>query len=215
MPETQEVVRMPVSVLMINCSLKQQAQRSSTNRLLRQVVEQFEKYGASCEVLLASDYNILPGVEHNEGKGDQWPEILEKIRACNVLMLGTPIWLGQPSSIAKRVCERMDAFLDDTDNKKRMLSYGKVACVAVVGNEDGAHHCSAELYQALNDVGFTIAPGAVTYWVGEAMGDTNYVDLDRVPRKTAEATEMMVLNTVHLAGLLKRSPFPGKPSASG
>ena len=201
---------MPLSVLMINCSLKHQAQRSSTNRLLRQVVEQFEKHDALCEVLLASAYNISPGVEHNEGEGDQWPEILEKIRSCNVLIIGTPIWLGQPSSIAKRVCERMDAFLDDTDNKKRMLSYGKVACVAVVGNEDGAHHCSAELYQALNDVGFTLAPAALTYWVGEAMGDTNYVDLDRVPRKTAEATEMMVLNTLHLAQLLARSPFPGK-----
>jgi hypothetical protein len=104
----------------------------------------------------------------------------------------------------------MDAFLDDTDNQKRMLSYGKVACVGVVGNEHGAHHCSAELFQALNDVGFTLAPAALTYWVGEAMGDENYVDLDRVPRKTAEATEMMVLNAVHLANLLKRSPFPGK-----
>jgi len=127
-----------------------------------------------------------------------------------VLVIGTPIWLGQPSSIAKRCCERMDAFLDDTDAHKRMLSYGKVACVAVVGNEDGAHHCSAELYQALNDVGFTLAPAAITYWVGTAMGDTNYVDLDHTPRKTVEATEMMVLNAVHLAGLLKASPFPGK-----
>lgn len=197
-------------VLMLNCSLKRQAQRSSTNRLLRQIAEQFEKHNARCEILLVSDYAIHPGVEHNEGEGDEWPIILKKIRACNILVIGTPIWLGQPSSVAKRVCERMDAFLDDTDGQKRMLSYGKVACVAVVGNEDGAHHCSAELYQALNDVGFTLAPAAVTYWVGEAMGDTNYVDLDRVPRKTAEATDTMVLNTMHLCELLKRSPFPGK-----
>src|ERR1700760_4011625 len=114
---------MPLSVLMMNCSLKRQAQRSSTNRLLRQVAEQFEKHDAKCEILLAADYEIPAGVEHNEGEGDQWPVILEKIRSCDVFVLGTPIWLGQPSSVAKRVCERMDAFLDDTDNRKRMLSY--------------------------------------------------------------------------------------------
>jgi multimeric flavodoxin WrbA len=201
---------MTLQVLMLNCSLKRQAQRSSTDRLLRQIGAQFEKHDARCEILLASEYAIHPGVEHDEGDGDQWPRVLEKIRDCDVLVLGTPIWLGQPSSVAKRVCERMDAFLDDTDQNKRMLSYGKIACVAVVGNEDGAHHCSAELYQALNDVGFTLAPAALTYWVGEAMGDKNYVELEHVPRKTAEATEMMVLNTLHLANVLKASPFPGK-----
>src|ERR1700759_710878 len=161
---------MPLNVLAINCTLKQAPQRSSTNRLLREIVEQFEKHDAECEVLLATGFDIRPGVEHDEGEGDEWPSILDKIRACDVLIIGTPIWLGQPSSVAKRVCERMDAFLDDTDDRNRMLSYGKVACVAVVGNEDGAHHCSAELYQALNDVGFSLAPAALSYWVGEAMG---------------------------------------------
>jgi multimeric flavodoxin WrbA len=90
--------------------------------------------------------------------------------------------MGQPSSVAKRAMERMDAFLEETDDEGRMVSYGRVAAVAVVGNEDGAHHVSAEVYQALNDVGFTIPANAVAYWVGEAMGSVNFVDLDAVPK---------------------------------
>ncbi|HEX4293592.1 MAG TPA: NAD(P)H-dependent oxidoreductase [Rhizomicrobium sp.] len=201
---------MNLTALAINCTLKGGRKQSSTDRLLKEILAQFEKHDVDGEILRAADFNILPGVEHDEGDGDDWPKILDKIRAADIFILGTPIWLGQPSSIAKRVCERMDAFLDDTDENKRMLSYGKVACVAVVGNEDGAHHVSAELFQALNDVGFSLAPAALTYWVGMAMGDVNYVDLDHAPRKTTEATEMMVLNTVHLATALRSRPFPGK-----
>jgi hypothetical protein len=84
-----------------------------------------------------------------------------------------------------------------------------VAAVAVVGNEDGAHHCHAELFQAFNDVGFTLAPGAVTYWVGEAMGSTDYKDVKKPADKTRETTTMLVSNAVHLATLLKSSTFPG------
>ena len=102
-------------------------------------------------------------------------------------MFGTPIWLGQPSSIAKRVTERMDAFLGETDDRGRMVSFDRVALVAVVGNEDGAHHVSAELYQALNDVGFTLPANAVTYWVGEAMGSTDYKDLGRERERRSPA----------------------------
>jgi multimeric flavodoxin WrbA len=201
---------MNLTALAINCTLKGGKKRSSTDKLLNEIIVQLGEYSVTSEIVRAADYNILPGVEHDEGKGDEWPQLLEKIRACDIFILGTPIWLGQPSSIAKRVCERMDAFLDDTDDRKRMISYNKVAAVAVVGNEDGAHHVSAELYQALNDVGFSLAPAALTYWVGQAMGDTNYNELDHAPRKTSEATEMMVLNAVHLAQALKSRPYPGK-----
>jgi hypothetical protein len=93
-----------------------------------------------------------------------------------------------------------------------MVSYGRVACVAVVGNEDGAHHVSAELYQALADVGFTIPANAVSYWVGEAMHGTDYKDLKKAPKETANATAMLVSNTVHLAKLLKAQPYPGYKS---
>lgn len=104
----------------------------------------------------------------------------------------------------------MDAFLSETDEAGRMVSYGKVAVVAVVGNEDGAHHVSAELYQALSDVGFTIPANAVTYWVGEAMGATDYKDLGGAPDKVAKATAMAARNAQHLARLLKADGYPGE-----
>src|SRR3546814_14186830 len=101
------------------------------------------------------DHNVLPGVTSDEGEGDDWPKLRAQILAADILVFGTPVWLGQPSSIAKRVLERMDAFLSETDDQGRMPSYSKVAVVAIVGNEDGAHAISAQLFQALNDVGGT------------------------------------------------------------
>ena len=127
------------------------------------------------------------------------------------VVLGTPIWMGQPSSVVKRVLERMDAFLGETDDAGRMVSYGRVGIVAVVGNEDGAHHVSAELFQVLSDVGFTIPPNGVTYWVGEAMQSTDYNDLEGTPEKTAVTNALSVRNAVHLARLLAGQQFPGEP----
>lgn len=104
----------------------------------------------------------------------------------------------------------MDAFLGEKDDRGRMPSYGKVAVVAVVGNEDGAHHVSAELFQALNDVGFTLPANAVGYWVGEAMGSVNFVDLDAVPAVVIDTVGMLARNAVHVAQLLKGSQYPGR-----
>src|SRR6185295_9614292 len=139
-----------------------------------------------------------------------WPALRKKLLAADILVMGTPIWLGQPSSVAKRVLERMDAFLDERDDRGRMPSYGKVAVVAVVGNEDGAHHCAAELFQALAEVGFTIPSGGVTYWVGEAMGDKDYKDLMRTPKVLREWTPMLASNAAHLARLLRDNVYPGR-----
>jgi hypothetical protein len=103
----------------------------------------------------------------------------------------------------------MDAFLGENDDNGRMVSYGRVACVAVVGNEDGAHHVTAELYQALADVGFTIPANATSYWVGRAIQKTNFIDLKETPGEVVTAGAMLVSNTVHLAKLLAEQPYPG------
>jgi multimeric flavodoxin WrbA len=133
--------------------------------------------------------------------------------SSDIVVIGTPIWLGQPSSICKRVLERMDAFLSETDDETgHMPSYGKVAGVAVVGNEDGAHHVCAELFQAIVDAGFTVPASASTYWVGKAMGSRNYVDLDGTPETTAGTTRTLARLTDHLAGLLKVSVYPSAKS---
>jgi multimeric flavodoxin WrbA len=195
----------------LNCSLKgsDASETSSTDKMIEDLFAALEKHGVSGEVERAADYNIKPGVLSNEGEGDEWPELRSKLLAADIFILGTPIWLGQPSSIAKRVVERMDAFLSETDDAGRMPPAGKVAIVAVVGNEDGAHHCHAAMFQALNDVGFTIPTNSGVYWVGEAMGDVNYVDLKAVPDAVQETIDMAAANSAHLARLLKDSNYPG------
>lgn len=103
----------------------------------------------------------------------------------------------------------MDAFLSETDNRSRMPAGGKVALVAIVGNEDGAHACHAACFQALNDVGFTVPANGGIYRVGEAMGDINYVDLPGTPEAVVEMIEMAASNAAHLAKLLKAENYPG------
>ena len=200
-----------LKVLAFNCSLKSAGGRkeSSTEKLTQELLAELGKHGAQGEIVRAVDHNIKPGVTSDEGEGDDWPALRQRVVNADIIVMATPIWLGQPSSVVKRVMERMDAFLGETDDKGRMPSYGKVAVVVVVGNEDGAHHCAAELIQALTEVGFTCPPGSVTYWVGEAQGDRVYKDLKMTPKVVADTTAMLASNTAHLARLLKTSSYPG------
>ena len=134
-----------LSAFAINCSLKTpHKEQSSTDRMLSDLLAALENHKVDGEVVRAADHNIKPGVLSDEGDDDEWPTLREKIVAADIFVLGTPIWMGQPSSVAKRVLERLDAFLHETDSKGRMPAAGKVALVAVVGNEDGAHHCHAD-----------------------------------------------------------------------
>jgi len=202
---------MALKAIALNATLKASGgEPSSTDRMLALIASAMSKDGVETETIRLADFNIKPGVSSDEGDGDDWPAIRQKVLDADILILGTPIWLGQPSSVSKRALERMDAFLEETDEAGRMVSYGRVAAVAVVGNEDGAHHVCAELYQALNDVGFTIAPNAVAYWVGEAMGSTNFSDLEHIPETVTKAVDMLARNTVHLARLTKENPYPGE-----
>lgn len=203
---------MPLKILALNCSLKSAAVPSSTQKLLTELMAAFSEYDANGEILRIVDFNIKPGVSADEGPGDDWPALRKRVLDCDILVLGSPIWLGQPSSVAKRVLERMDAFLEERDDKQRMPTYGKVAIAAIVGNEDGAHHVAAELCEALCELGFTIPSGAATYWVGEALGKTNYIDLPKPPDEVAEWTPLLAANAAHIAALLKQSNYPGRKS---
>jgi hypothetical protein len=113
------------------------------------------------------------------------------------------------SSVAKRVVERMDAFLGETDDRGRMPSFSKLAVAAIVGNEDGAHNVTADLFQALNDEGWTIPSAGACYWVGEAMQKTDFKDLESIPENVRASARMLASNAAHLARLLKASPYPG------
>lgn len=202
---------MTLTAIAINCSLKRSSgETSSTDAMIELIAGELAKHDVRLsETIRLTDYTILPGVTSDEGPGDDWPDIRRRILDHDVLIFGTPIWLGQMSSIAKRVVERMDAFLGETDERGRMPSYGKVAVAAIVGNEDGAHNVTADLFQALNDEGWTIPAGGANYWVGEAMHKTDFKDLDQVPEAVASGGAMLASNAAHLARLLKQSAYPG------
>jgi multimeric flavodoxin WrbA len=202
---------MTLKALAINCTLKTNPDEASSGDAMIAVLKQAfaERQVDLTEAVRVASLNILPGVNSDEGDGDDWPALREKILAHDILIFAGPIWMGQISSIAKRVLERMDAFLEETDEAGRMPSYSKVAVAAIVGNEDGAHFSSAQLFQALNDVGWTIPPVAACYWVGEAMGSTDFKDLKETPKMVAKTAGMLAGNAAHLAGLLKSSPYEG------
>lgn len=154
------------------------------------------------------DYDIHPGVGHDMGNGDQWPQLRDKVLGADILVLGTPTWLGHMSSVAQRVLERLDAELSETDEEGRPILSGKVAVAAVVGNEDGAHKIAADLFQALNDIGFSVPAQGCTYWNGEAMHKKDYRELDSVPEAVASATASAAHNATHLARLLREYRYP-------
>ncbi|HWV61953.1 MAG TPA: NAD(P)H-dependent oxidoreductase [Sphingopyxis sp.] len=194
----------------INCSLSTGGRKSSTDAMLAVLAEHFAAHEVTvADPIRIAAHNIKWGVTSDEGEGDDWPRIREQILASDILIFGTPIWMGQAPSVAKLVMERMDAFLSETDDKGRMPSTSKVAVAAIVGNEDGAHNVSSQIFQALNDVGWTIPAVAACYWVGEAMGSVDFKDLEHRPRKVTETAKMVAANAAHLARLLKEAPYPG------
>jgi multimeric flavodoxin WrbA len=197
-----------LNAIALVCTLKRSDDPSSSELLARQVLDALEEQGCDGELVRVADHPVAFGVSSDEGDGDAWPAIREKVLAADVLVVATPIWMGQPSSVCKMVLERLDAEISETDDEGRPTMFGKVAAIAVVGNEDGAHHVTAEVAQALLDVGFTLPAQNVTYWVGEAMAGTDYRDLDETPEKSAGTTRTLAVNTAHLARLLRESVYP-------
>jgi multimeric flavodoxin WrbA len=190
------------------CSLKPSPAPSSSELMAEHVCERLRADGVKTESVRCVDFAISPGVEADMGDGDEWPRIREKLLDCDILVVATPVWLGHPSSVTQRVLERLDAELSNTDDAGRPIMLGKVAVVAVVGNEDGAHKVVADCLQALNDIGYTIPAQGSTYWNGEAMQTKDYNDLDEVPEAVASATAAAARNAVHLANLLRGGQYP-------
>src|SRR4051794_1877063 len=125
--------------LVLNCTLKPSPQDSSSEQLATEIIEELGRQGVQSDLVRVVDHDVKFGVTTDEGDGDAWPSIRAQMLAADLLVLVTPIWLGQPSSVCKLVLERLDAELSDTDDEGRMRTFGKVAALGVVGNEDGAH----------------------------------------------------------------------------
>jgi multimeric flavodoxin WrbA len=199
-----------VRALALSCTLKPSPAASSSDLLARQVLDALASHDVEGELIRVVDHDVKPGVEADMGDGDAWPGIREKVLAADILVVASPTWMGHMSSVAQRVLERLDAELSATDAAGRPLVEGKVAITAVVGNEDGAHKITADIYQALADVGFSIPSQGGTYWNGEAMHTVDYNDLDETPEKVASATATAARNAAHLAILLKAQPYPAE-----
>jgi multimeric flavodoxin WrbA len=197
-----------VTAIALVCTLKPSGEESSAELIAGQVLAELKKHGVSGESVRVVDHDVKPGVEIDMGDGDAWPSIRERVLAADILLLATPIWMGQASSVAHRVIERLDAELAEEDDDGRPILFGKVAIVAVVGNEDGAHKVSADLFQALNDVGYTIPAQGVTYWNGQAMKTEDYKDQKPTPGETSDTNATVARNAAHLAGVLAAAQYP-------
>ncbi|MEV8607115.1 NAD(P)H-dependent oxidoreductase [Amycolatopsis sp. NPDC051373] len=195
-------------VLALVCTLKPSPAASSSDLIARQLLDLFAERGATGELVRVVDHDVKPGVEADLGDGDAWPALRHKLHDADILLIATPTWVGHLSSVAQRVLERLDAELSETDSDGRPAMFGKVAVAAVVGNEDGAHKIIADLFQALNDTGFSVPAQGGTYWNGEAMKGGDYTDLAETPEAVASANATLVRNAVHLATLLGEHRYP-------
>ena len=194
--------------LILNCTLKPSPATSSTEALASVVIAELEKGGVETEIVRLVDLDIKPGVDSDMGKGDEWPGVREKILAADILIVATPTWLGQHSSVCMRALERMDALIGETDDSGRPIAFGKVAGVVITGNEDGAHHIVASVCQALIDIGFTIPAHSWTYWhLGPGVGP-DYVETDQGHDYSDRVGRNAARNLIALASVLKPQTYP-------
>lgn len=201
-----------LKAIFLNCSLKPSNKTSHTQGLFSVSEHILAKNTVEVESVRVADYDIAPGVypdmtEHGWDV-DEWPKLFAKVQEADILILGTPIWLGEKSSIANRVVERLYGQSGMLNEKGQYVYYGKVAGCIVTGNEDGAKHCSMNILYSLQHLGFTIPPQADAAWVGEAGPGPSYLDEGSGGPKnefTNRNTTFMTYNLMHLARMLKNA----------
>ncbi|HWU24629.1 MAG TPA: NAD(P)H-dependent oxidoreductase [Candidatus Paceibacterota bacterium] len=199
---------MPLSVLTLNASLKHGPEPSNTEEVANMVVEQMRSYGdVTVESIRLSDANLPVGLSYNLGNGDEWPSIVEKMIAADIILFATPIWWGGRSSLMQRVIERMDSFDEGQIPGGREAMLNKVAGIVITGSEDGAQAVMAGMMEVLSFLNFTLPPQCCTYWVGEVGMDPK-TDAER--RRANPAVKHMAdttaKNLVYYAQLLKDHP---------
>lgn len=194
----------------LNCTLKPSPATSHTQALMDKVASLMDPLGAETESIRVADYRVPFGVSSDLGGDDEWPAIYARIRAADIVIIATPIWMGVRSAVAQMVMERLDGSYGDADPETGQFPlYNKVGGVVVTGNEDGAHAAAETTLFNLCHFGCTIPPNADCYWVGDAGPGPSYLDAggDR-HMYTNKAARYMAHNLVYVAGLLKRAPIP-------
>ena len=196
--------------LLINCTLKRSPQFSHTEALMRVSQEIMDANGVSTELVRAADLTLPPGVypdmrEHGAER-DDWPGLCEKVMSADILVLGTPIWLGEESSVCRVIIERLYAESGKRNEKNQSIYYGRTGGCLITGNEDGVKHCAMSILYALQHLGYTIPPQADAGWIGEAGPGPSYADEGSGGPEndfTRRNTTFMSWNLMHLARLLK------------
>ncbi len=215
--ETKNSKHDDLKALFINCSIKKDKTESHTQLLLDKASHIMEAEGVEVEHIYMIDHAIAFGMIKNgeeEGQRDEWPSIQQKILDADILVIGTPIWLGVKSSIATQVIERMYAYSGDKNDKGQYLYYGKTGGCVITGNEDGIKHCAMDILYALQHVGYTVPPQADCGWIGEAGPGPSYGDTEWDGGKidppagfdndfTNRNTTFMAWNLMHTARILK------------
>ncbi|WP_445663952.1 flavodoxin family protein [Fodinibius sp. AD559] len=204
-----------LSALFLNCTLKPNPKESHTETLIQVSQSIFEKNDVSTEIIRPVDYNIAPGVypdmtEHSFEE-DDWPEIQQKVMDANILIIGSPIWLGEKSSVATKVIERLYGYSGDLNDKGQYAYYGRVGGCLITGNEDGIKHCSMSILYGLQHLGYVIPPQADAGWIGEAGPGPSYGDESEDGpvgfdnEFTQRNTTFMTWNLMHMAHLLDQA----------
>ncbi|RBW70708.1 flavodoxin family protein [Bacillus taeanensis] len=202
---------MSLKAVVLNCSLKSGDEQSNTRALIDEAVKIFDEKDVDTEIIRLSDYQIAYGITDNAGNGDDWPQVFEKIKAADILIIGTPVWLGEKSSIATLAIERLYGGAGLTNEKGQYIYYNKVGGVVVTGNEDGAKEAARSILYGLSHIGFTIPPNVDTYWVGEAGPGPSFIEAEGTKNDfTIQHIKMMSHNLVHFANMLKQQPIPAE-----
>lgn len=201
---------MKLKALILNCTLKKSPRISNTQALIDKAMVLFAEHNVDAETIRVVDHYIPFGISSKEDERDEWPAILNKIKSCDILIIGSPIWFGVRSSVAQLVLERLDGTYDEADPKTGQFPlYGKVGGVIVTGNEDGAHDTAANTLFNFSHLGCTVPPNVDTYWVGVAGPGPSYIEAGGEKHLyTNKTVRFMVDNLVYFARILKDNPIP-------
>jgi multimeric flavodoxin WrbA len=201
---------MNFKAVILNCTLKKSPAVSNTQALIEKVVKEYKKLDVTSEVIRVVDYQIAFGVSSDEGAGDEWPKILKRIKASDIIIIAAPIWFGVRSSVAQLVLERLDGTYAEGDKKTGQFPlYNKVAGCIVTGNEDGAHDVAANTLFNLTHLGCVVPPNVDTYWVGPAGPGPSYIEADgKHHLYTNKTLRFLAHNTAYMAQLLNTHPIP-------
>lgn len=201
---------MALRALFLNTTLKYGDEKSNTEALADEVFDIYRENGVETESVRITDYNVPFGISDDLGDGDEFPQILKKVEAADIVIIGTPIWLGEKSSVAKLLIERLYGSTSLTNDKGQSIFYNKVGGVVVTGNEDGGKAAAKSILYSMAHNGFTIPPNVDTYWVGDAGPGPSYMEAGTDNEFTKSHVKMLAWNTMHLARLFKEHPIPAE-----